>query len=211
VDTVRDLRRQGVKIVGETLALFLNTTAGEMDEAGMGGKAKIQPPLRHAEDQERLWRGIQEGDIAVIGTDSLTYSSRFKEGVDFWDCRVGVNIQFADTLPLMWDAGVRLGRISLNQLADVTSGNAARRFGLYPRKGAIAPGSDADLVVVDPDRDLTLGVDRYRGRTDYSLWEGRRVKGAPVMTFLRGELVMENGELATDQPTGRHIVSRLVS
>ncbi|GAB3774054.1 dihydropyrimidinase/dihydroorotase [Nocardioides ginsengisegetis] len=204
VDTVRDMKAKGIQVEGETLALFLNSTAAEMDACGMGGKAKIQPPLRHHEDKERLWTGIQEGDITVVGTDSLTYSSRYKEGIDFWDCRVGVNIQFADTLPLMWNEGINAGRISLQQLAAVTSANAAKRYGLYPQKGAIAVGSDADLVVIDPDREMRLGVDRYRGLSDYSLWEGRTVKGAPVMTFLGGELVMEDGEIvATAQ--GRHL------
>jgi dihydropyrimidinase len=131
--------------------------------------------------------------------------------VDFWECRVGVNIQFADTLPLMWHEGINGGRISLTQLAEVTSANAARRYGLYPRKGAIQVGSDADLVVVDPDREMTLGVDRYRGLSDYSLWEGRKVKGAPVMTFLRGELVMEDGEIVATSPKGRHITHDHVS
>jgi dihydropyrimidinase/dihydroorotase len=210
VDTVRDMKAKGINIEGETLALFLNATAAEMDASGMGGKAKIQPPLRHEADKERLWRGIQEGDITVVATDSLTYSSRFKEGVDFWDCRVGVNIQFADTLPLMWNEGVGNGRISLEQLAAVTSSNAAKRYGLYPRKGAIAVGSDADLVVVDPDREMTLGVDRYRGLSDYSLWEGQTVKGAPVMTFLRGELAMQDGEIV-GEPRGRHLTSELLA
>jgi dihydropyrimidinase len=211
VDTIRDMRANGIDIMGETLALFLNSTAAEMDAAGMGAKAKIQPPLRHQADQDRLWKGIQDGDIQVVATDSLTYSSRFKEGVDFWECRVGVNIQFADTLPLMWHEGINGGRISLTQLAEVTSANAARRYGLYPRKGAIRVGSDADLVVVDPDREMTLGVDRYRGLSDYSLWEGRKVKGAPVMTFLRGDLVMEDGEIVATSPKGRHITHDLVS
>lgn len=209
VDTVRDMKAKGIQVEGETLALFLNSTAAEMDACGMGGKAKIQPPLRHHEDKERLWTGIQEGSITVVGTDSLTYSSRYKEGIDFWDCRVGVNIQFADTLPLMWHEGINAGRISLQQLAAVTSTNAAKRYGLYPQKGAVAVGSDADLVVVDPDREMTLGVSRYRGLSDYSLWEGRAVKGAPVMTFLAGELVMEDGEIV-GEARGQHLAGNVL-
>ena len=209
VDTVRDMKAKGIKVEGETLALFLNSTAAEMDACGMGGKAKIQPPLRHEADKERLWSGIQDGDITVVGTDSLTYSSRYKEGIDFWDCRVGVNIQFADTLPLMWDEGINTGRITLQQLAAVTSANAAKRYGLYPQKGAVAVGSDADLVIVDPDREMKLGVDRYRGLSDYSLWEGRTVKGAPVMTFLGGELVMENGEILAEAQ-GQHLAGNVL-
>ena len=78
-------------------------------------------------------------------------------------------------------------------------------YGIYPRKGAIAAGSDADLAVIDQDKEVTLGQHRYRGRSDYSLWEGRKVKGAPVMTFLRGQLVMENGEVIGDKGFGRPV------
>jgi dihydropyrimidinase len=211
VDLIGWLQARGMPVIGETISLFLATTAQEMDLAGMGAKAKIQPPLRHAADRDRLWRGLQEGTISIVGTDSLTYSSKFKEGADFWDCRVGVNMQSADLLPLLWDEGVTRGRLSITDLARVVSQNAARRFGLYPRKGAIVPGADADLVVVDPARRLTLGAARYRGSSDYSLWEGRTAQGAPVMTFLRGELVMRDGEIVAGAPAGRYLRYRIAA
>ena len=205
VDTVKRLHAQGFNIVAETVACFLSTTATEMDARGMGGKAKIQPPIRFDKDRERLWQGIREGTISVVGTDSLTYSAGFKEAADFWDCRVGINLQVADTLALMFDEGVNGGRIDLLTLAKVLSENAAKVYGLYPKKGVIAVGSDADLVVLDPEREATLGVARMRSRADYSLWEGRKVKGIPVMTFLRGALVMEGGEVVGGGPGGRFI------
>lgn len=205
VDTIRRMHSQGIRIVGETLALFLCTTADEMDKHNMGPKAKIQPPIRHQEDREALWSAIEDRTISVVGTDSLTYSAKYKEGVDFWDCRVGVNLQVADTLALMWSEGVGSGRISPLALCEVLSTNAAKRYGLYPRKGAIVLGADADLVVVDPDLKLTLGVDRYRGKSDYSIWEGREVVGGPVMTILHGQVVAESGEIVADVPDGRHL------
>jgi dihydropyrimidinase/dihydroorotase len=211
VDTIQQLQSQGLVVVGETLSLFLSTTAEEMDEAGMGGKAKIQPPIRHAADRRRLWQGIRDGVLSVVGTDSLTYSSRFKQGMDFWDCRVGVNPQFPDVLPLLWEEGIHRSQINLATLTRILSENAAKRYGLYPRKGAIALGSDADLVVVDPDKEVRLGVNRFRGRSDYSLWEGRTVRGVPVMTFLRGELVMRNGEIVSDRPRGQYLTTRIPS
>jgi dihydropyrimidinase len=205
LDTVQYLRSSGVNIVGETLALFLNTTAEEMDRKDMGAKAKIQPPIRHEADRQRLWQGLREGTISVVGTDSLTYSSKYKEGADFWECRVGVNLQVADTLPLMLNEGVNNNNIDIETLARVLSTNAAKRFGMYPKKGAIAVGSDADLVVVNPDKEVTLGVERLRGLSDYSLWEGKRVKGAAEMTFLRGQLVMQDGEIVATGPTGEFV------
>jgi dihydropyrimidinase len=205
VETVKRLRADGMNVVGETIAYFLSTTAPEMDAKGMGGKGKIQPPLRFEKDKERLWRGIQEGTISVVGTDSLCYSASFKTEADFWDCRVGINLQVADTLALLFDEGVNRGRIDLPALARVLSENAAKLYGLYPKKGAIEVGADADLVVIDPDREATLGVARHRSHADYSLWEGRKVRGLPVMTFLRGQLVMQDGEIVAERPTGRFV------
>ena len=205
VETVKRLHAEGLNIVGETVACFLNTTAPEMDAQGMGGKAKIQPPIRFEKDKERLWRGLREGTLSVVGTDSLTYSSSFKTDGDFWDCRVGINLQVADTLPLLFHEGVNKGRIDLVTLSKILSENAAKLYGLYPKKGALAIGSDADIVVLDPEKEAVLGVDRMRSRADYSLWEGRQVKGIPVKTFLRGQLVMEDGEIVAEQPNGRFV------
>jgi dihydroorotase-like cyclic amidohydrolase len=208
LETVRMMRRGGADIVAETLALYLSTTAEEMDAAGMGGRAKIQPPLRHEADREALWAAVADGTISTVGTDSLTYSAQYKSGTDFWECRVGVNLQVADTVPLLMNDGVATGRIDLVRLAQVLAENSARRYGLYPQKGCIAVGSDADLVVIDQDRETVLGVDRYRGVTDYSLWEGRKVRGVPVMTVLRGDVVMEDGEISVERPTGAYAVAR---
>lgn len=205
LDTIRWMRSQGIGMTVETLALFLNATASEMDAKGMGAKAKIQPPLRHQADQDALWRGITDGTIKTIGTDTATFSSKYKTGADFWDCRVGVNVQLADTIALMMTNGVHEGRIDLVQLAKLLSENAAKQYGLYPRKGTIAPGSDADLVVIDPEKETVLGVERLKGNSDYSVWEGRPAKGIPVMTVLRGEVVMEDGEVVATRPSGKFV------
>jgi dihydroorotase-like cyclic amidohydrolase len=194
-------------ITGETLALFLSTSAEEMDRKGMGAKAKIQPPLRSESDRERLWEALRSGSLTLIGTDSLTYTAAFKQSHSFWEGRVGVNTQFADTLPLLWHAAVNERRLPLERLVAALSENAARRLAVFPKKGAIVPGADADVVVVDPTLECELGVARYRGGADYSLWEGRSVRGLPVMTFLRGELVMRDGEIVTERPTGRYIAN----
>src|SRR2546423_963056 len=194
----------GMDPEGITPALF-HQACEQLRRCGAPTFPKIHPPIRFEKDRERLWRGIQEGTISVVGTDSLCYSASFKTEADFWDCRVGINLQVADTLALLYDEGVNHGRIDLPMLARVLSENAAKLYGLYPRKGAIAVGADADLVVLDPERETTLGVSRMRSRADYSLWEGRRVRGIPVMTLLRGELVMQDGEIVGERPTGRFV------
>jgi len=211
VDTIRRLKAGGMNIIGETVVAFLLTTAQEMDAAGMGEKAKIQPPIRFDRDRDALWQGVRDGTISIVGTDSLTYTSKDRNGPDFWDCRVGLHLQAADTLSLMYDEGVRKRQINLVTLAKVLSENAARLYGLYPAKGAIIAGADADLVVFDPDRSVSLGADRYRGHTDYSIWEGREAQGVAVMTFLRGDLMMQDGEVVADAPAGRHLVDQTVS
>ena len=205
VDTVKQFHAQGMKIVGETVSVFLMTTAHEMDAKGMGSRAKIQPPIRFEKDKERLWQGIREGTITVVGTDSVPYSARYKDSADFWECRVGVNMQVADTMALLFDEGINNNRIDLVTLAKVTSENAAKMYGIYPKKGAIEVGSDADVIVFDQDKEVTLGVDRTRGKSSYSLWEGKKVKGVPVMTFLRGSLVMQDGEIVAKSPGGQHV------
>jgi dihydroorotase-like cyclic amidohydrolase len=202
IDTVAVLQSQGFDVPAETVVHYLCTTADEIQLAGLGVRAKVQPPIRFERDRQRLWRGIAEGTIKVVGTDSGTYSLSMRQGPDFWECRVGLPLQVADTLPLMYTEGVAAGHIDLLTLSQVLSANAARLHGIYPRKGAIAPGSDADIVVIDQHTPVRLGAHRYRGHTDYTLWEGREVTGVPVMTFLRGKLVMQDGEIVDEVPTG---------
>ncbi len=208
VEFIEYLLGQGFDIVAETVSSFLATTAEEIDARGLGCKAKIQPPIRFERDKERLWRGIRAGTIRTVGTDSMPYSRAFKEGVDFWECRVGLNLQMADSLPLLYDEGIRKGRIDLRTLVRITSENAARMYGLYPQKGALTAGADADVVVIDADKTVKLGVSRMRSRADYSMWEGREIKGVPVMTLLRGALVMEDGEIVAERPAGRFVEAR---
>jgi dihydroorotase-like cyclic amidohydrolase len=204
VDFIASLQAQGYPIIGETVTSFLATNAHEMDALGMGIKAKIQPPIRFASDQERLWRGLREGTITCIGTDTIPYTSKYKAGADFWDARPGLNIQAGDTLALMLTEGVNKGRIDLETLARALAEHPARQFGLYPQKGVIQPGSDADLAILDLDKEATLGVERMRGGSDYSIWEGKKVKGLPVMTFLRGTLIAQDGEMVEATPRGRY-------
>ncbi|MCP4916435.1 MAG: amidohydrolase family protein [Proteobacteria bacterium] len=195
VDLIERLQGEGYPIISETLVSYLATDAHELESRDMRFMAKIQPPIRYAEDTERLWKGIQDGVVTIIGTDTIPYTSKYKASQPFWGARPGLNIQWIDSLPLLYTHGVNEGRISLSKLAQITSENPARRWGLYPQKGAIAVGSDADLVVVDPDCSMPLGVERMRGSSDYSIWQGRTATAMPVMTFLRGQLAAKDGEV----------------
>lgn len=208
VDTIQDLLRRGIQIIGETVGGFLATTAPEADARGLGPLGKIQPPIRFERDKERLWQGLREGSIKVVGTDTVPYSRAFKTAVDFWDSRVGLNNYMNATLSLMLTEGYYKGRLSLTELAKAVSENGCRAFGLYPRKGAIQPGADADLVVIDLERETRLGLDKKRGRGDYCIWEGVPIKGVPVMTFVRGQLVAQDGEIVAERPQGAFVPHR---
>lgn len=205
LDIIAYYRSRGHRIYAESTPVFLSTTAQEREACGCGFKAKIQPPIRFAEDQNRLWAGVLNGEVQAVGTDTIPYTSKYKKNAGFWDARPGLNIQTIDTLPLLYTEGVRGRGLGLVTLARITSQEPARLFGAGHVKGKIANGYDADFVVFDPEQTARLGLHRMRGRSDYSLWEDKEVQGIPVATYLRGSLVMQNGELTDEVPMGRFI------
>lgn len=205
VDMIDYLRSRGHFILGETLACFLSTTAQDRQASGAGLKAKIQPPIRFQEDQDRLWRGLKEGSLTAIGTDTIPYTSKYKSRQPFWEARPGLNIQTIDTLPLLLTEGYHKDRTDLVSLARALAQNPARYFGAGDRKGRIEAGCDADFVVIDLDKRAKLGHARMRGGSDYSIWEGKEVRGMPVMTILRGQVVCENGEITAEKPLGAYL------
>lgn len=205
VDIIQYYRSRGHNILAETLACFLSTTAQERHDCGCGIKAKIQPPIRHQEDQNRLWTAMQNGEITAVGTDTIPYTSKYKSKQNFWEARPGLNIQSIDTLPLLLTEGYHKNKIDLVSLARAVSTNPAEYFGAGHVKGKIKLGYDADLVVIDLEKVAQLGQARMRGGSDYSIWEGKQIKGLPVMTLLKGEVVVENGEVVGRKPTGIYL------
>jgi dihydropyrimidinase len=168
------------------------------------GKYVGQPPLRSAEDLEALWAGLRGGLIDTVCTDHAPWSlaAKLDPALDIEHLRPGVeNLQLL--LPMLYSEGVRRGRISLQRLVEVTSSNAARLFGLYPRKGAIAVGSDADIVIFDPYLPRTVDASMLKSNADYSVYEGWEVTGWPVVTVRRGEVVYRDGEVIGRPGSGR--------
>jgi dihydropyrimidinase len=180
---------RGVPVYVETRPLYLHLTDAKYAEPE-GAKYVAQPPLRTQHDMEALWAGIQAGSIHTVCTDHAPWSLAAK--LDFAhslsNLRPGVeNLQ---TLrPMLYSEGVRTGRISLRRFVEVTSTNAAQLFGLYPRKGVIAVGSDADLVIFDPNLTRTIEPGMLKSNADYSVFEGWQVTGWPILTLRRGEVV----------------------
>src|SRR5262249_359932 len=161
-----------------------------------GAKYIGMPPLREAGDMRALWNGLWDGDIQTVCTDHApwTLAQKLDPALTVATFRPGV-ADLETLLPMLFSEGVRQGRISLHRFVEVTSPNAARLFGLFPRKGTIAVGSDADLTIWDPELTRPVEAARMQTNADYSPYEGWPVTGWPVGTLSRGEVVYQDGEI----------------
>jgi dihydropyrimidinase len=208
-DMLKYARERGVKVMGETCPQYLFFTIDHLRRPD-GAKWICSPPMRTEKDNARLWEGLHDGTLQTIGTDHCPF---FFDGTkpilyegkeiaipgkelgkdDFTKIPNGLPA-VGDRLPVLWTYGVRAGKISANQFVALTATNPAKIFGLYPRKGALLPGSDADLVIWDPEKRVKYGVAYSLQRTDYNLFEGWEVVGMPEKVFLRGKLIVDGDE-----------------
>jgi len=194
-----DAQARGVPVFVETRPMYLHLTSERLNEPD-GPKYIGQPPLREQSDVDALWDGLARGTIQTVCTDHAAWSleAKLDPAHDLGNLRPGVeNLQ--TMLPMLYSEGVRRGRLSLDRLIDVTSRNAARLFGLYPRKGSLNVGSDADIVVLDPHAERSITSSMLKSRAGYSVYEGWQVTGWPSQTIRRGEIVFDN-EAVIDQP-----------
>ena len=171
-----------------------------------GHRFICSPPIRARADAEALWEGIVDRSIDVVGTDHCPFTMAQKDKCpeDFREVPNGLP-GVETRLVLLYSEGVAKGRISMADLVRVTSTNPARVFGLEPRKGSLNPGSDADVVVLDPATRWTLSASRLHMGADWSPYEGWEVQGAPVVTMLRGEVIAERGEFCGRSGQGRFL------
>lgn len=190
--------------IGETCPQYLTLTNEEVLK--QGALAKIGPPLRSQEDIEELWGGIATGAISTIGSDhaAMTVETKHKAEGNFFEVPFGMP-SIETMLPVMYSEGVAKGRISLVRLVALLCENPARRFGLYPRKGTLKVNSDADVVIFDPDEEWTISRENLHGAYDYTCFEGWRCKGKPVLSLLRGQVLLEEGKLHQSPGFGRFI------
>jgi dihydropyrimidinase len=203
LEEVRRGRARGVPLGVETRPLYLHLTEERFAEPD-GVKYVGQPPLRTRADRVALWSGLANGEINTLCSDhsAWLYADKVMPGIDVTSARPGV--ADLDTLmPMLYSEGVVTGRISINRFVQVTSTNAAKLFGLYPRKGTIAVGAEADLVVWDPNVTKTLRATDLTSNADYTPYEGWEVTGWPVMTMSRGEIVFRDGEVVARRGRGR--------
>lgn len=200
VDLIRREQAAGRKVFAETCPQYLTLTQEIIEERG--ALAKIGPPIRSAADRDAIWAGLGDGTLQVVSSD---HAAKAKDvNGDFLEQGFG-SPQMETLLPLVYDGGVNRGRISLVRLVQVLCENPARIFGLYPRKGTLATGSDADLVVFDPNREFTIHSENQHSKAGYTLYEGRTVLGWPEMSFQRGQRVLWQGQVVAG-PGGAHFL-----
>jgi len=161
------------------------------------------PPLKGKEDRDGLWNGVVKGTMSTIGTDDATYPSEGREKIGRTLDSLQAGFSGVEVrIPLLYSEGVGKGKFSMNRLVEITSANAAKIFGLYPRKGSVAVGSDADIVVIDPNFKRTIRLENLHGWQDYTVYEGWNLQGFPVVTISRGKVVAENGQYVGTEDHG---------
>ena len=200
VEAVTEARGGGLPVYAETLHQYTCFTADHY-KTPRGFCAHTYPSLKLPEDQEALWTGLVRDGVSTLATDEYPTTLKVKlKGTTIEDM-TGGNVGAEARMGIAWSEGVVKRGMSLQRFADITATNAARIFGLYPRKGVIAPGSDADLVLIDPTVRKTLARDDFHV-ADYSPWEGWTVSGWPVTTILRGKVIADHGKLLGGRADG---------
>lgn len=215
LDAVVEARDRGIPAYAETCPHYLFLDKSEYDRPGFdAAKFVMTPPLRDAECQEALWRGLRFDDLQIVSTDHCPFCFNEKAHGLLKSKQLGVDdfskipngapgVEFR--LPLLYDGGVSGGRININRFVQLMSTAPAKMFGLFPRKGTIAVGSDADLVLFDPERQHTLSASTHHSNVDYSLFEGREVTGKVEKVFLRGELIVSGDDWLGRSGMGQYL------
>lgn len=206
LDQIRYGRERGARVMGETCPQYLFFTQGLLEQPD-GARWVCSPPLRTAHDNASLWAGLGDGSLLTVGTDHCPFFFDGTHPIEYEGQPIAIPGKelgasdftkipnglpgVGDRLPVLWTQGVGQGRLTPEQFVALTSTNPARIFGLYPKKGDLLPGSDADLVIWDPDRRLTYGLAHAHHRTDHNLYEGWELQGFPEKVFLRGSLIVD--------------------
>lgn len=207
VRALEGARRHGRVAYGETCTQYLLLDDARYTDDFEGAKFVLSPPLRKKADQEVLWNAIRTGTIQVLGTDHCVFDFKGQKDMgkgDFTKIPNGFN-GLEERLPLLHTYGVVPGRIDMQRFVAVTATNPARLFGLYPDKGTIAAGSDADIVVFDPQKKGKISAKSHTSKCDYNVYEGLDYLGWPAFTLLRGEVVYEGGKVTGKPGYGRYL------
>ncbi|MHB8074705.1 dihydropyrimidinase [Desulfosporosinus fructosivorans] len=199
---------KGLEVYAETCPQYLLLDDSYYRLEGFNGaKYVISPPLRSLDNQERLWSGLQNGALDTIATDHCSFNYQGQKDLGINDfSKIPSGAPGVETrMGLLYTYGVMTGKLTINEFVAQTSTNAAKLFGLFPRKGTIAPGSDADLVVWDPQASSTITVETLHQQVDYTPYEGFSQKGQAKHVFLRGQHLVKDGQLQATRPTGIYL------
>lgn len=207
-EAIARARARGQRVYGEVLAghLVIDDSVYRHPDFSVAAAHVMSPPFRAPEHQAALWRGLQAGHLHTTATDHCTFCAAQKAAgrLDFSKIPNGTG-GVEERLSVIWDAGVNTGRLTPSEFVAITSANAAKLFNLYPRKGCVAVGADADLVVWDPAASKTLSVATQHSKGDFNIFEGRTVRGVPTHTLSGGRLAYVRGDLRAEPGQGRYV------
>ncbi len=203
-EAIARARAAGKRVYGEPLIQHLVLDAGEYlnKDWDYAARRVMSPPFRPKEHQASLWAGLQSGSLQVVATDHCAFTTEQKRMglTDFTKIPNGTG-GLEDRMPVLWTAGVNTGRLTREEFVAATSANIARILNVYPKKGAIAPGSDADIVIWDPEATKRISAKDQVSRIDYNVFEGYEVKGLPAIVLSRGKVVWIDKDLRAEAGT----------
>ncbi|GAK32570.1 D-hydantoinase/dihydropyrimidinase [alpha proteobacterium Q-1] len=208
LEEISRARAAGQRVYGEVLAghLMIDDSVYRLKDWNSAAAHVMSPPFRSKEHQDALWRGLQSGNLQTTATDHCCFCADQKAmGRDDFSKIPNGTAGIEDRMAVLWTHGVNKGRLTMEEFVAVTSTNAAKIFNIYPRKGSLQVGADADIVVWDPEATKTISAKTHHQNIDYNIFEGMEVKGLPSHTIANGKLVWSEGELRTEKGAGRYI------
>ncbi|MEZ5757646.1 MAG: dihydropyrimidinase [Emcibacteraceae bacterium] len=211
LNEIRRAQERGLKIYGETCPQYLFLTIDDLDKEGMDGAMYCcSPPPRDRESQEAIWKGLIDGSFTVFSSDHAPYrfdsSGKLAAGPNPTFDKIANGVPGLEIrMPLLFSEGVNKGRMNIHRFVEVTSTNAAKTYGLYPQKGTIAIGSDADLAIWDPEKQVKISASSIHDNMDYTPYEGMIATGWPTTVISRGRIVIENEELKVERGSGQYL------
>ncbi len=208
LDAITRARNDGQRVYGEVLAghLEIDDSVYRHPDFDFAAAHVMSPPFRSKEHQKALWKGLQGGNLQTTATDHCCFCAPQKAaGKDNFSLIPNGTAGVEDRMAIMWDAGVNTGRLTMNEFVAVTSANTAKIFNIYPQKGSISVGADADIIVWDPLATRTISAKTHHQNIDFNIFEGRTVKGVPTHTLSRGNLVFKDGDLRAVKGAGKYI------
>ena len=207
-DAVRAAKERGVRVYAETCPQYL-LLDDELFKGENGHLYATCPQIKKPHDNERLWKGLQQGDVQVVATDTCTFTKEQKAAWNGDFRKIPFGMPGVETMiPLMYTEGIGKHGLSLNQFVALVSTNPAKLFGMYPKKGALEVGSDADILIFDPEREVTIHWKDLQTNCDWSPFEGWKLKGYPDVTISRGKIVAREGKFVGEVGHGKFIVRK---